>query len=104
MGERFDIQVNSQAGTTTLCLSGQIDINAGRAVRGAVADATFGCRPQTLIVDLTDTTFLDSSAITALILARHLAGHGERQLPPDQTRAPDPSDGGFRRGRASPDS
>jgi anti-anti-sigma factor len=40
-----------------------------------VADATFGCRPQTLIVDLTDTTFLDSSAITALILARHLAQH-----------------------------
>jgi anti-anti-sigma factor len=73
MGESYSIRVDSRDGTTTIRLTGEIDIAAGRDVRAAIADSILGDPLDRLVIDLTDTTFLDSTGINALVLARHAA-------------------------------
>ena len=74
MGEPYSIRVDSHGGMTTISLGGEIDVAAGRSVRAAVADSILvDPRPDRLVIDLTDTTFMDSTGLNALVLARHAA-------------------------------
>jgi anti-anti-sigma factor len=73
MGQPYSIRVDSKDGTTTIRLGGEIDLVAGRNVRAAVADSILGDRPDRLVIDLTDTTFLGSAGVNALVLAHHAA-------------------------------
>jgi anti-anti-sigma factor len=73
MGEPYSIRVDSHDGTTTIRLGGEIDLAAGRTVRTAVADSILGDRPDRLVIDLTETTFLGSTGVSALVLAHHAA-------------------------------
>jgi stage II sporulation protein AA (anti-sigma F factor antagonist) len=73
MSEPYSVRVDSHDGTTTIRLGGEIDLVAGRSVRNAVADSILGDRPDRLVIDLTDTTFLGSTGVNALVLAHHAA-------------------------------
>jgi anti-anti-sigma factor len=65
--------VDGHYGTTTIRLGGEIDVAAGPDVRAAVADSILGDRPHRLVIDLTVTTFTDSTGVNALELARRAA-------------------------------
>jgi len=73
MGEQYSVRVESQAGTTTVRLSGEIDLAAGPKVRAVIADVVLGVAPKRLLLDFTDTTFMDSTGVNALVLAHHAA-------------------------------
>lgn len=73
MGEAYSVRVESHDGATTIVLDGEIDLVAGPAVRAAVADAVLRFPPKRLVIDLTGTTFMDSTGVNALVLARHVA-------------------------------
>ena len=73
MAELYSVGVERQDGTTTIRLGGEIDLCAGPAVRSAVADVILGEPPTRLVFDLADTTFADSTAMNALVLAHHAA-------------------------------
>jgi anti-anti-sigma factor len=73
--EPYSIVVDSDDGTTTIRLGGEIDVAAARGVRVAVADSILdNPPPRCLVIDLRDTTFLGSTGINALVLARSAAG------------------------------
>ena len=69
MGKPYSVQVKRHDGTTTIRLGGEIDAAAGPDVRAAVADSILD-RPDRLVIDLTDLTFLDSTGFHALHYAR----------------------------------
>ena len=73
MGKPYSVRVDSHDGTTTIRLAGEIDAAAGPDVRAAVAGIILGEPPTRLVFDLTDTTFADSTAMNALVLAHHAA-------------------------------
>ena len=73
MVKPYSVRVERQDGTTTIRLAGEIDLCAGPDVRTAVADVILGEPPARLVFDLTDTTFADSTAANALVLAHHAA-------------------------------
>jgi anti-anti-sigma factor len=74
MGEAYSVRVDSGHRTTTIHLGGEIDIAAGPDIRAAVADAILDKpSPARLVVDLTDTTFLGSTGLGALVLGHHAA-------------------------------
>ena len=73
MVEPYFVRVERQDGTTTIRLGGEIDLCAGPDLRAAIADAIVGERTTRLVLDLTNTTFADSTAISALVLAHHAA-------------------------------
>jgi anti-sigma B factor antagonist len=58
--------LDRDAGTTTVALSGEIDVLTVDQVRVALEEALAG-RPQEIVVDLTDLTFIDSTGLGALI-------------------------------------
>ena len=73
MVKPYSVRVDSQCGTTTIVLGGEIDLAAGPEVRATIADVILA-EPQTrLVIDLTATTFMDSTAVNALMLAHHAA-------------------------------
>jgi len=67
------VRVSHHDDTTTIALVGEIDMAVGPELRAAVADATLGDHPLRLVIDLTSTTFIDSVAVSAVVLARHAA-------------------------------
>ena len=73
MVKPYSVRVERQDGTTTIHLGGEIDLSAGPDVRTAVAEVVLGDPPTRLVFDLTDTTFADSTAMNALVLAHHAA-------------------------------
>jgi len=74
MGKAYAIRVDSHRGTTTIRLSGDINMAAGRDLRAAVADSILGDPPHQLVIDLTAVTYIDRGGVDALGLARHAAG------------------------------
>lgn len=68
MFDRWAAQVHTEGGTTTVSLIGEIDLVAAPAVRtyisGAIAES-----PHRLVIDLSNTTFLDSTGVQTLVVA-----------------------------------
>lgn len=73
MVEPYSVRVERREGTATIRLGGAIDLCAGPDVRIAVAEVVLGEPPTRLVVDLSDVTFADSTAMNALVLAHHAA-------------------------------
>ena len=73
MDEPYSVRVECDGGTTTIRLAGEIDLSAGPDMRAAVAGLVLGVPPTRVVLDLTDTTFVDSSGIKALLYARDAA-------------------------------
>ena len=71
MVKPYSVRVENQGDTTTIVLCGEIDLAAGPALRAAVAQVILGEPKARLVFDLTDTTFVDSTAMSALVIACH---------------------------------
>src|ERR1700761_2323013 len=56
-----------------VAFAGEIDMTTGPQVQAAIERALAG-RPAVLVLDLTEVTFLSSTGLTALVLARQDAG------------------------------
>jgi anti-anti-sigma factor len=56
-----------------VAFAGEIDMATGPQVQAAIQRALAG-RPSVLVLDLTEVTFLSSTGLTALVLARQDAG------------------------------
>jgi anti-sigma B factor antagonist len=57
------------ASTVVVVVSGEVDLASAADFEDALAHAVHGQRVQTLIVDLTHVTFIDSTGLTALVRA-----------------------------------
>jgi anti-anti-sigma factor len=55
----------------TIRLGGEIDVTSRCDLLSVVADSVFGDRPERVVLDLTNTTSVDSSGIALLGLACH---------------------------------
>jgi len=60
--------------TVTVGVAGEVDLAAGAAVEAAIVSAFADPDIDTVVVDLTAVTFLDSSGISVLLKGRRLAG------------------------------
>lgn len=65
-------EIHRTAGATELRIGGEIDLAVREQLRAALADATDG-GAATLRIDLRAVTFLDSSGLHELLVARELA-------------------------------
>jgi len=63
----MSFKVTDQAETSTVFLSGEIDLERSPAARKALLDAL--ARKQALVVDLRDVSYMDSSGIASLVEA-----------------------------------
>ena len=69
------------AGRATLTLAGEIDLaNADRVVELGVEDCLTEPGVATLVIDLGDVTFMDSTALSALIRLRDVALEAGQEL------------------------
>jgi anti-sigma B factor antagonist len=58
--------LDRDAGTTTVALTGEIDVLTVDQVRAALEEALAG-RPREIVVDMSELTFIDSTGLGALI-------------------------------------
>jgi anti-anti-sigma factor len=66
---RLEISPTSKADATVLALCGELDIASAPGLERALDE--FGASiPRRLVIDLTDVTFMDSTGLRALLLAR----------------------------------
>ena len=63
----MSFRISEQAGTATVFLSGEIDLERSPAARKALLDAL--AKRQALVVDLGDVSYMDSSGIASLVEA-----------------------------------
>ena len=68
----FEIRTEHHPGQLRMCISGELDLYREGELRTAVADLLAG-RPGTLVLDLRDVKFLDSSGLRALLACRNEA-------------------------------
>lgn len=68
----FAVTVDSSDRSTVLKLDGELDVATAPALEEAMASA-FGADPSSMVVDLTDLTFLDSTGIRVLVTAGRVA-------------------------------
>jgi anti-sigma B factor antagonist len=61
---------SADGGRTTLLISGELDVATAAELRGA-GEQAIAAGSQTLVLDLSDVTFLDSSGLGALIAIRN---------------------------------
>jgi anti-anti-sigma factor len=72
----FDVERTTLAGRPALTVRGELDLATAPEL-GAAVDALLTAAPSALVVDLTDTYFLDSSGARELVrIARAAAGRG----------------------------
>lgn len=64
--------MSSDGRELTICIQGRFDFSAHQDFRGAYE--TLSAKPQAFLVDMNDTTYLDSSALGMLLLLRDHAG------------------------------
>ena len=64
--------ISSDGNELTIAIRGRFDFSAHQDFRGAYEALT--SKPQTFLVDMNDTTYLDSSALGMLLLLRDHAG------------------------------
>lgn len=69
MFNRWSTQVSNDDGTTTIALTGEIDLVAAPEVRTYVSGA-LAKNPRRLAIDLGGVTFLDSTGVQVLVVAR----------------------------------
>jgi len=78
----LDVDVRSSATHTVVALAGELDLSTSAALQGALAPFDRSSVP--VVVDLTDVTFLDSSALRVLVQARlrlsEAEGHADLRL------------------------
>ena len=67
------LAVTAESGATVITVGGEVDLMTADAVRSAAA-AVFDGPPGTVIFDLADVTFIDSSGMAVLIEAANV-GH-----------------------------
>lgn len=63
----LDIAVRTERGATVLATSGDIDVQTAPVLRDALAEATAGGFSGHVVLDLSGTDFLDSSALGVLV-------------------------------------
>lgn len=68
-GSQFDISVEKRGGTTILRFSGELDVVAEPQVAETVRELAHNS-PGTLVIDLREVTFMDSSGLRSLIKVR----------------------------------
>ena len=66
MPEELVTSLDRDADTATVALHGEVDVATVDQVRVALTDAIAG-RPRTIVVDLSDLSFIDSTGLGALI-------------------------------------
>jgi len=66
--DRWSTQVSTDEGTTTIALIGEIDLVAAPDVRTYISGALAN-NPQRLVIDLSGTTFIDSTGVQAIVVA-----------------------------------
>jgi anti-sigma B factor antagonist len=69
--------VSETNGAIVVRFTGELDLYNAPAVRGALRDA-LDRQPRRLVVDLSEVTFIDSTALGVLVEARGQLGDGER--------------------------
>jgi anti-anti-sigma factor len=75
----LEISTASAADATVLALSGELDIASAPALERALDE--FGASiPRRLVIDLTDVTFMDSTGLRALLLARQRTEDVDHEL------------------------
>ena len=73
---QFDVEPTTVLGQPALTVRGELDIATAPRLREA-AESQLSQQPQSLVVDLTPTTFLDSSGARELVrVARRAAAEG----------------------------
>lgn len=80
----FVMSVCDLAGTMSIVLTGDVDAGAAPSIEARIREA-IGAGPCDVTVDLSGTTFLDSSGLRVLLTAHRLvddAGHRMRVLAP----------------------
>jgi anti-sigma B factor antagonist len=82
---RWSARVFSDDATTTIVLMGEIDLTAAPRLRLMISDA-LADEPAHLVVDLSATTFMDSTGLQVLVVARQTT----RLLNIDLTIVPGP--------------
>jgi anti-sigma B factor antagonist len=76
---RLEISTASGDGGTVLTLSGELDIASAPALERTLDD--FGTSlPHRLVIDLTQVTFMDSTGLRALLLARQRTADADHEL------------------------
>jgi anti-anti-sigma factor len=73
------ISTSSGPDTTVLTLSGELDIASAPALRRALDDFEASAASR-LVIDLTQVTFMDSTGLRALLLARQRADAADQEL------------------------
>jgi anti-sigma B factor antagonist len=68
MTEPFSVEVHRDGGTTTIVLSGEIDLAAQPAIADALVEAMTEPAAPRLLVDLSGVAFIDSSGLSAAIV------------------------------------
>jgi anti-anti-sigma factor len=76
---RLEISTDSGADATVLVLSGELDIASSPALVQALEDAGSSI-PNRLVIDLTEVTFMDSTGLRALLLARQRTEASQQEL------------------------
>jgi anti-sigma B factor antagonist len=77
MGEALTIRVRRGRGCTIVAVAGEVDIATVSRLRESLVELTASGR--TLVVDLDQVSFIDSSGLAALVgAARRAATHGAR--------------------------
>jgi anti-sigma B factor antagonist len=66
LSEELVTSLDRAADTVTVALRGEVDVATVDQVRVALADAIAG-RPRSVVVDMTDLSFIDSTGLGALI-------------------------------------
>ena len=66
----MQLELTREGGNLTAALIGELDHHAAAEVRQTIDAALLSCRPQTLRLDLSRLTFMDSSGI-GLIMGRY---------------------------------
>ena len=71
------VTIQSQPGSVTVILSGEIDHHGARAMLAEVEEAISALLPRRLTLNLSGITFMDSSGIALLLrVHRHVTGYG----------------------------
>ena len=75
----FHIDVRSHNGSVVIAVVGELDVAGARQMQPCI-DAALEASAGSLVLDLGDTTFIDSSGISALLAARQKAVRAGGQL------------------------
>ncbi len=84
--EGFRSEIVDEAGRPVIRVHGEIDIATAERFRASIADAL--SRDSRLVIDMSETSFMDSTGLSALIRAYHETGRVKEAV---QLRAVPPS-------------